>query len=255
MGHKKKKSKLRIDRVIIVLAIVVTLLFGLYKGGQFVVAKITSLFETKEEVPTTQKEPKQPEVKYNGIVVIDPGHGGEDAGTNKDGVLEKNITLKVAKVVGEELSKNKIKVIYTRTTDVSLNPIKRLDLKMRGAVATDNNADYFVSIHVNAFEESSDISGFELYKKDNNDPLINEKSDSLARLIATQVEGLKYSENRGIQSGKSLSVLRDNAVAGALIELGYLNNPSDYKYLNDSKKLDALGRAIAKGILNQIELK
>ena len=256
MAKKKKKKKLRIDRVIIVLVIGVAFVFGAIKLIQFTADKVTAFFNsTDEEAEVVTKKDEPTEKTYIATIVIDPGHGGEDVGANRDTLLEKDINLKIAKVVGEELDAVNVKVVYTRTTDTSLSTIKKTDLKMRGAMGAANNADYFVSIHVNAYEGSDAISGFEVYSKDNNDEAINADSKELATAIGNQIETLKYSENRGIQSGKSLSVLRDNEVAGVLIETGYINNNNDYQYLKNDKKLTALGKAIAKGIYNQIQTK
>ncbi len=81
-------------------------------------------------------------------VVIDAGHGGKDPGcVSRDGkVLEKNINLDIAKKLGSKISAAwpDVKVIYTRSTDVFV------PLNERAAIANRNNANLFISIHVNA---------------------------------------------------------------------------------------------------------
>lgn len=85
------------------------------------------------------------------IVVLDAGHGGKDPGRpTKMGYKEKDIALKIVLGIGKELSEHKnIKVVYTRKTD------KFIELKERGRIANKANADLFVSVHCNAWLNSS----------------------------------------------------------------------------------------------------
>ena len=82
-------------------------------------------------------------------VVIDAGHGGKDPGAlsaNKK-IREKDITLKVALMVGEAIAKNhpEVKVLYTRKTDVFVG------LNDRARIANRAEADLFISIHISSF--------------------------------------------------------------------------------------------------------
>ena len=93
-------------------------------------------------------------------VVIDAGHGGKDPGAlsaNKK-IREKDITLKVALMVGESIKQNhpEVKVLYTRKTDVFVG------LNDRARMANKADADLFISIHVNAAENRS-AKGAETY--------------------------------------------------------------------------------------------
>ncbi len=91
-------------------------------------------------------------------VVIDAGHGGRDPGALSKKVKEKNITLPIALKTGEYIKKNipGVKVIYTRKTD------KYIELHKRSEIANKNNADLFISIHVNS-ARSSKARGTETY--------------------------------------------------------------------------------------------
>ena len=78
-------------------------------------------------------------------VVIDPGHGGKDPGATRAGVCESNINLDIALLVDSMLKKHHdIKVVYTRKTDKTLEPVERME------TANKANGDIFVSIHVNS---------------------------------------------------------------------------------------------------------
>ncbi|WP_241146631.1 N-acetylmuramoyl-L-alanine amidase family protein [Massilimicrobiota timonensis] len=242
----RKKKKLRVERVIIVCVIALVIGFGLYKGITWAFQSITSLL-----TPDVQEEVVEPEIEkpknYIATVVIDPGHGDWDPGANVGNVLEKDISLTTSKAIEQALDEANIKAVLTRETDISLSDNKIDDLKKRAAKSAENNANYFVSIHVNSFDESDEVSGFEIYKK-------NDESHSLAQNIGKNIETLNYSKNRGIlDGGKSLQVLRDNMVPSVLIELGYLNNDNDYSYLSNDEKLQEMGKAIAKGIIEEVQ--
>lgn len=242
----RKKKKLRVERVIIVCVIALVIGFGLYKGIIWAFQSITSLL-----TPDVQEEVVEPEIEkpknYIATVVIDPGHGDWDPGANVGNVLEKDISLTTSKAIEQALDEANIKAVLTRETDISLSDNKIDDLKKRAAKSAENNANYFVSIHVNSFDESDEVSGFEIYKK-------NDESHSLAQNIGKNIEILNYSKNRGIlDGGKSLQVLRDNTVPSVLIELGYLNNDNDYSYLSNDEKLQEMGKSIAKGIIEEVQ--
>ncbi len=242
----RKKKKSRVERVIIVCVIALVIGFGLYKGITWAFQSITSLL-----TPDVQEEVVEPEIEkpknYIATVVIDPGHGDWDPGANVGNVLEKDISLTTSKAIEQALDEANIKAVLTRETDISLSDNKIDDLKKRAAKSAENNANYFVSIHVNSFDESDEVSGFEIYKK-------NDESHSLAQNIGKNIEILNYSKNRGIlDGGKSLQVLRDNTVPSVLIELGYLNNDNDYSYLSNDEKLQEMGKAIAKRIIEEVQ--
>lgn len=242
----RKKKKSRVERVIIVCVVALVIGFGLYKGITWAFQSITSLL-----TPDVQEEVVEPEIEkpknYIATVVIDPGHGDWDPGANVGNVLEKDISLTTSKAIEQALDEANIKAVLTRETDISLSDNKIDDLKKRAAKSAENNANYFVSIHVNSFDESDEVSGFEIYKK-------NDESHSLAQNIGKNIEILNYSKNRGIlDGGKSLQVLRDNMVPSVLIELGYLNNDNDYSYLSNDEKLQEMGKAIAKGIIEEVQ--
>ena len=80
------------------------------------------------------------------VIVIDPGHGGKDAGACANRAMEKNIILSVALAFGRYVEQNcpDVRVIYTRKTDVFI------PLHERAAIANRNKADVFVSIHTNS---------------------------------------------------------------------------------------------------------
>ena len=85
------------------------------------------------------------------VVVIDAGHGGKDGGAVGTYAKEKDITLNVAKLLGEKITNeyNDIKVVYTRSTD------KYLTLQQRADIANNAKGNLFISIHVNSIDLNS----------------------------------------------------------------------------------------------------
>ena len=92
------------------------------------------------------------------VVVIDPGHGGKDLGASFGNAIEKNIVLDIALKLGTTIKENypDIKVVYTRTSDVFIPLYKRAE------IANKNEADLFISIHVNAVGAQS-VQGTETF--------------------------------------------------------------------------------------------
>jgi N-acetylmuramoyl-L-alanine amidase len=95
------------------------------------------------------------------VVVVDPGHGGaQDGAVSPDGVKEKDVTLQIAQRVGVALRKRGVRVVLTRTGDLSV------PLANRPAIANAIRADLFVSIHLNSMataEQRASMTGVETY--------------------------------------------------------------------------------------------
>ncbi|WP_319481245.1 N-acetylmuramoyl-L-alanine amidase [uncultured Draconibacterium sp.] len=92
------------------------------------------------------------------VVVIDPGHGGRDLGASFGNAVEKNIVLDIALKLGTTIKENypNVKVVYTRTSDVFIPLYKRAE------IANKNEADLFISIHINAVGARS-VQGTETF--------------------------------------------------------------------------------------------
>lgn len=244
-----RKKKIRYDRILLATVIAICILFGVYKGLQFAAEGVMAFFNSSSETSSETQSPSEKRL----TVVIDAGHGAIDGGAKNGTVLEKNITLTISKAIGAALEKQNINVVYTRNEDKTLHSDRVTDLKMRAEMSAEKNADCFVSIHVNDVDNPKpEISGFEIFTKNNEDKSINDKSTALAKSVGKQIEGLKYSKNRGLQSGTNLRVLRLNTVPSILIETGYIRG-NDFNYLKDDTKLKTLGESISKGIKEYLD--
>jgi N-acetylmuramoyl-L-alanine amidase len=183
------------------------------------------------------------------IIVVDPGHGGKD-GINPLGckrwhngqcILEKNLTLSIANRVKRILEEAGATVIMTRTTDVNV------DLKQRPGIATKNNADLFVSIHIDDVDSSSPSGTTTYYHMD--DPSSRVLAHSIVQHIA-KVSGLpnRRARSDSVLYGNGLAVLRHSTVPSTLVEVGFLSNPRDRAKMVKSEFQQTVAEAIARGI-------
>ena len=104
-------------------------------------------------------------------IFIDPGHGGKDNGASFNDVLEDEINLSIATKVYEMLIDLGARTLISRVDDYDLSDVyaknhKIQDLKKRIAYMKENQADLFVSIHLNSFS-NSDVSGAQVFYKKN----------------------------------------------------------------------------------------
>ena len=202
-------------------------------------------------------------------VVIDAGHGGHDAGAIglKLKVQEKNLNLTVAKQLAEKIRTNypEVKVVLTRDTDVFL------PLQQRADIANKHHADLFISIHTNAAENRNAqgaetfILGTERME-DNLDVAMRENavmkleedqtvyqgfdpnsiesyilfelmqnqymdhSLQFAELVQNQFVGTLQRANRGVRQA-AFWVLLKSACPSVLVEMGFLSNAEEEKWL------------------------
>ncbi|MBL8087938.1 MAG: N-acetylmuramoyl-L-alanine amidase [Chthonomonas sp.] len=177
-------------------------------------------------------------------IVVDAGHGGTDSGAvSPDGkVYEKNITLKVAKFLAEELTDEGAQAVMTRIDDV------KIALGERSAIANRLTADLFISIHVNSNKVNNSRSGCYIFHH-KQDPLGILLAECIAREIA-KVSNLPnlgaISDGRIYSSG--FAVLRNSTMPGVLCELGFINHSTDRARLIQEEYQTAVAKAIVKGI-------
>ena len=183
-------------------------------------------------------------------VCLDPGHGDWDYGAiSPNGTAEKDITLAISLKLGKLLEEDgSFKVIYTRATD-TMDWIETANdsLKERIKISKLCNADIFVSIHCNYSSDSNDALGVETWYNPSND-----SSLTLAKYLQQSLIDLDYTNNRGLKSyvpGEELAVLELNTSTSALIELGFLTNSSDEKYLTSDIGQSNCANALYKAIV------
>lgn len=187
---------------------------------------------------------KNPNLR-NKIVVIDPGHGGSDAGAiGPSGVKEKDITLLISRELKSLLEKDGIKVILTRTKDRDVYGPFALDeqeLQARVDIANQAGADLFVSIHMDAYDDKN-IGGTTTYyfgQTAGNNPL--------ALAVENSLNSQLHLNDRGTRNG-DLYVLKNTNMPAVLTEVAYLSNPLEEKLV----QVPAFRKKAAAGIYNGI---
>jgi N-acetylmuramoyl-L-alanine amidase len=226
------------------------------------------------------------------LVVVDAGHGGPDPGmTGPIGggprLIEKEITLSVAKLLAQELRTDGVDVLMTRTTDTLIA------LSDRGRIANRNKADLFVSVHVNATGSRGSAAarerGYETYflaeaksedaqrveRMENEavrfetgayapkgDPLsfiINDmaqnehlrESNDLAETIQQGLKTFHPGPSRGVQQA-NFAVLRGSYMPAVLVEIGFGTNPDEAEYLSGYSNQRQIAASIARSVLDYI---
>lgn len=184
----------------------------------------------------------------NFTVCIDAGHGDNDNGTqSSDSIFEQNIALITSLKIGEILKKNGVNVIYTRTSSKTTLPYNtKENLKERVKISNEAKTDVFVSIHCNGHKNST-YKGIETWCR-----FPNTEGEKLAKKIQNELVNLNYSTDRGVkyETQRSLAVLKFNNSVSALVELGFLSNSSDAKFISSESGQAKCAEAIAKAILD-----
>ena len=221
-------------------------------------------------------------------LVIDAGHGGNDAGAVGKITKEKTINLNVALAFGKLVEQNcpDVKVIYTRKTDVFI------PLHTRADIANKNKADLFISIHTNALPKGHISRGLETYTlgmhraadnlavaKRENEVILYEKdykqryqgfdpnssesyimfefmtdhnmaqSVELAKFVQRRTCAAAGRTNKGVKQAGFL-VLRETSMPSCLIELGFISTPDEERFLDSSAGVSQLGRGIYQAFMD-----
>lgn len=216
-------------------------------------------------------------------VVIDAGHGGNDPGCRGAKTLEKNVTLSVARMLRDQIEKEygkDVKVVMTRDDDSFIS------LQQRADIANANKADLFISIHVNSVDEKNPrrktIEGSQVYvlsdiKTDSKSSSMKKNTDissdknrkknnggkpesigynvaaAGAAKLSTEFAGYTMKHLRstagradmGIRQA-GFQVLWSTAMPAVLVELDYMCNPDQEKYLASEKGQKECAKALSE---------
>ena len=216
------------------------------------------------------------------VIVIDPGHGGHDPGAvNRSlGIREKDIALTVALKVGEYINQYMpdVEVVYTRKDD------RFVELSRRGKIASEVNGDLFISIHVNSARNSQahgaeiyflglarSASALEVMKRENSvidlengggptqlseeELLIFELanagniaiSERIAMMMEDQFRSRAQRRSRGVKQA-GFMVLWNLPMPALLVEIGFITNPNEARYMSSENGQTILASAIFRAI-------
>jgi N-acetylmuramoyl-L-alanine amidase len=178
------------------------------------------------------------------VIIIDPGHGGNDPGAVNKGSFEKNYNLILAKKIQSYLQNNyEVKVLLTRSSDTTVSLDARTDF------ANKEKADFYLSIHQN----SGGGEGFESYVYIN----VGAETKKIQNAIHTRTAEVinKYgARNRG-QKQANFHVLRETKMPAVLLEVLFIDNEKNLALLNRGDFQNEVSAAIASGTAAALSLK
>ena len=206
---------------------------------------------TQETAPTgIDKDLKDITGLKDKIIVIDPGHGGNDAGAiGPTGVMEKSVTLNVALELEKLLQAEGANVIMTRSTDKTVSPKGAEasdieELQVRCDVANDVKADIFISIHADSFTKPEAKGTTAYYYSQSSDGKGQKLAESIRSALCEQIK----TPSRGTKPC-NFYVVRHCDMPATLIELAFISNPEEEQILNSAEGV----LKAAQGILDGIE--
>jgi N-acetylmuramoyl-L-alanine amidase len=210
------------------------------------------------ERPTAQSRAPAPRVSDGlGVVVIDPGHGGQDSGTIRGGLLEKDLALDVARRLDRILQLKGIPTLLTRNGD------SYVSLSGRAATANREQNALFISIHFDDAKPTA--TGVETYfapRRLTAAPMLaswvpffqhteeqdNFDSQSLAGFVQDSLVAATHAVNRGTRA-EQFYVIANVRHPAVLVEGGFLTNKDDVAKLTNEQYREQLAAAVADGLL------
>lgn len=191
---------------------------------------------------STEKLPKEV------IIVIDPGHGGEDLGATKGELYEKKLNLDISKRLGDLLEDLGIKVVYTRDKDVDVGLDERVN------IANDLDATLFISIHNNYMPNDAGYKGTEtLYCLPVNVDENKMDGKKLATIVQKKLVSALKTVDNGIIYRPNLVVLRKTKMPAVIAEIAYMSNSSDREKLSNENFRQNAAKALSEAVIEALE--
>lgn len=187
------------------------------------------------------------------VIVLDPGHGGVDGGAvDRHGeIVEKEITLSISLMLRDYLQEAGAYVLMTRESDHDLAPEdvrgysrrKTHDLYKRLEMINASNRDLFISIHLNAIPSPRWRGAQTFYNP------TNEDSERLSRFIQDELRVNLENTDRLAKKLSNVFILKEAKIPGAIVEVGFLSNPSEAELLREKEYQNKVAASIYQGIL------
>jgi N-acetylmuramoyl-L-alanine amidase len=199
-----------------------------------------------EAIPAVQIQPW--ELESAPLVIVDAGHGGHDGGAVANGLIEKNLSLTLARQVRDHLEEAGVRVRMTREKD------RFLELEERCQIAAEADADAFVSVHLNT-SPAPEVQGLETYYAATQSLLARpakskgkSMGETLAQIIQRRASEATKAEDRGIKDSQLIVVMRTPCPA-ALVECGFLTHSGEARRLSREEYQAKLTKGIADGVV------
>ncbi|WP_025028073.1 N-acetylmuramoyl-L-alanine amidase CwlD [Caldalkalibacillus mannanilyticus] len=186
------------------------------------------------------------------VIILDPGHGGADGGAiSKQGLIEKEVTLAISIYLRDLLQQSGALVLMTRETDTDLadEESKRAgrrkveDLKNRVKMINENNADLFISIHLNSIPSPKWRGAQSFFHPQ------FEESHQVSLFIQDELIRNLENTNRKAKKNQDIFILRHAEIPGSLVEVGFLSNAEESILLETAEYQKKVASSIYQGIL------
>lgn len=185
------------------------------------------------------------------IIYIDPGHGGADGGADNGDAVEKEIALSISNKLRDYLQEQGALVLMTRESDTDLadedtrglSRRKVQDLHKRAELINESEAEFFVSIHLNSIPSSRWHGAQTFYSS----RFVENKI--AAEFIQEELVDKLENTDRAAKSIDHVYLLKSAKKPGALVEVGFLSNPTERDLLVDEDYQEKIAAAIYEGIL------
>lgn len=185
--------------------------------------------------------------KEDTIIVIDPGHGGEDPGkVGVNDALEKEINLKIAEKLKALLEEKGIQIVMTREDDF-VPESKMEDLKKRVELINEVNPDIVVCVHQNSFTDQTVAGPQVFYHGD------SEVSKMIAQTLQEELWLVDEEHQRQIKGNENYYMLSETKVPTVIVECGFLSNAADAEKLVTEEYQDQIAEAICAGITKWLD--
>ncbi|MDD3593318.1 MAG: N-acetylmuramoyl-L-alanine amidase [Candidatus Gastranaerophilales bacterium] len=212
---------------------------GMTRDAQTIALKISGTYESPK--PVQNKAPALAPKPLDGkVIIVDAGHGGKDAGACAGKCYEKIPALSISQMLAQNLQNQGAKIIMTRDDDTFVT------LQDRVAISNYENADFFISIHLNSSEKSH-INGIEThwYKPD---------SKEAAGIIHQAFAEAVPANDRGLFNS-CFYVINHTKAPAILVEVGFISNPAEREQLFAQKRQQDTAKALTEGIVKYFKVK
>ena len=197
------------------------------------------LSELTANVSKEEKKAKKDQV----VIVVDPGHGGEDPGkVGINDVLEKDLNLQIAKKVKKLLEEAGIKIVMTRTND-KVPDAKKEDLNQRVQLINETKPTLALCIHQNSYPDEK-IKGAQVFYH-----TITPEAEDVATIVQEQLRTVDPTNTRQIKENDTYFMLKNCQVPTIIVECGFLTNPEEAAKLTQEEYQDQIAQAICEGVV------
>lgn len=196
---------------------------------------------------TASVSKKDAKGKKETVIVVDPGHGGEDPGkVGVNDILEKDLNLQVAQKVAKLLKEAGIKIVMTREDD-KVPDAKKEDLDQRINLINDTNPTLALCIHQNSYPDEK-IKGAQVFYH-----TVTEEAEDVASMVQEELRLVDPTNTRQIKENDTYYMLKNTKVPTIIVECGFLTNPEEAEKLTQEDYQNQLAKAICEGIIKWLD--